>query len=160
MAENSILDRTDRQILRELQQDARIPMRDLADIVGAAPATCSERIRRLVSRGLITGFHADVALTTLGRPVQALVFAQIRPLNRDLISRFHDEALEMPEVIAVFVLAGGDDFLLHVAVRDVAHLHSFLVDKLSSRREIVQFRSSVVFSHGRKRAPEDLNDES
>jgi DNA-binding Lrp family transcriptional regulator len=157
MAEKTILDRVDREIVRELQQDARIPMRDLADIVGVAASTCSERIRRLQSRGLITGFHADVDLATLGRSVQALIFAQIRPLSRALISRFHDDALAMPEVIAVFVLAGGDDFLLHVGVSDVAHLHSFLVDQLSTRKEIVQFRSSVIFSHGQKRAVEDLN---
>ncbi|MFD2416990.1 Lrp/AsnC family transcriptional regulator [Amycolatopsis pigmentata] len=157
MIENSNLDRVDRQIVHELQRDARIPMRDLADVVGVAASTCSERIRRLQSRGLVTGFHADVDLASLGRSVQALVFAQIRPLSRALISRFHDEALAMPEVMAVFVLAGGDDFLLHLGVTDVAHLHSFLVDKLSARKEIVQFRTSVIFSHGRKRALEDLN---
>jgi hypothetical protein len=56
----------------------------------------------------------------------------------------------------VFVLAGGDDFLLHVGVSDVQHLHSFLVDKLSSRKEIVQFRSSIIFTHGRKQALENL----
>jgi DNA-binding Lrp family transcriptional regulator len=156
MTEKSNMDRVDKQIVRELQQDARIPMRELAESVGVAASTCSERIRRLRSRGLITGFHADVDLGSLGRSVQALIFAQIRPLSRALISRFHDDALAMPEVMAVFVLAGGDDFLLHVGVTDVTHLHSFLVDKLSSRKEIVQFRSSVIFSHGQKRAIEDL----
>lgn len=156
MVENSNMDRIDRQIVRELQQDARIPMRDLAEIVGVAASTCSERIRRLRSRGLITGFHADVDLASLGRSVQAMVFAQIRPLTRALIGRFHEEALATPEVMAVFVLAGGDDFLLHVGVSDVAQLHGFLVDKLSSRKEIVQFRSSIIFSHGEKRALEDL----
>jgi DNA-binding Lrp family transcriptional regulator len=156
MTENPNLDRVDRQLVRALQQDARIPMRELAEMVGVAASTCSERIRRLRSRGLITGFHADVDLASLGRSVQAMVFAQIRPLTRALISRFHDEALAMPEVMAVFVLAGGDDFLLHVGVGDVAQLHGFLVDKLSSRKEIVQFRSSIIFSHGEKRALEDL----
>lgn len=156
MSENPILDRIDSQIVHELQRDARIQMRDLAEIVGVAASTCSERIRRLVSRRLITGFQADVDLATLGRPVQALVFAQIRPLSRPLIERFHDDALAMPEVMAVFVLAGGDDFLLHVGVGDVPTLHSFLVDKLSSRKEIVQFRSSVIFTHGQKRAVENL----
>ncbi|PWW67204.1 DNA-binding Lrp family transcriptional regulator [Actinokineospora spheciospongiae] len=156
VTENPNLDRVDRELVRALQQDARIPMRELAEMVGVAASTCSERIRRLRSRGLITGFHADVDLASLGRPVQAMIFAQIRPLTRALISRFHDEALAMPEVMAVFVLAGGDDFLLHVSVGDVTHLHSFLVDKLSSRKEVVQFRSSVIFSHGQKRALEDL----
>jgi DNA-binding Lrp family transcriptional regulator len=157
MATNSNLDRTDRAILAELQRDARIPMRDLAEIVGVAPSTCSERIRRLQQSEVVTGFHAAVDLPSLGRPVQAMVFAQVRPLNRDLIAAFRREALAMPEVMAVFVLAGGDDFLLHVGVPDLQSLHSFLVDKLSSRREVIQFRSSIVYAHGQKRALEDLN---
>jgi len=122
------LDRIDTQIVDELQRDARIPLRDLAEIVGVAASTCSERIRRLQRRGIITGFHAEVELEALGRPVQALVATQVRPLNRQIIDRFYREALEMPEVMAVFVLAGGDDFLLHVGVRDVQQLHAFLVD--------------------------------
>lgn len=156
MTIDSNLDRTDRAILIELQRDARIPMRDLAEIVGVAPSTCSERIRRLQSSKVVTGFHAAVDLPSLGRAVQAMVFAQVRPLSRDLISTFHGDALAMPEVMAVFVLAGGDDFLLHVAVPDIQDLHSFLVDKLSSRREVIQFRSSIIYAHGEKRALEDL----
>jgi len=62
----------------------------------------------------------------------------------------------MPEVMAVFVLAGGDDFLLHVGVPDIQQLHSFLVDKLSVRKEVVQFRSSIVYSHGSKDSLENL----
>lgn len=153
---DSNLDRTDRAILRELQRDARIPMRDLAHVVGVAPSTCSERIRRLQTRGVITGFHAAVDLATLDRGVQAMVFAQVRPLSRDLIATFRRDTLAMPEVMAVFVLAGGDDFLLHVGVPDIQGLHAFLVDKLSSRREVIQFRSSIVYAHGEKRALEDL----
>ncbi|NYI76767.1 Lrp/AsnC family transcriptional regulator [Nocardioides panzhihuensis] len=160
MSETPNLDRTDRRILEALQRDARLPMRELASIAGAAPSTCSERVRRLESRGVITGFHTAVDLGALGRSVEAMVFTQVRPLSRDLIDQFHSDALAMPEVMAVFVLAGGDDFLLHVGVRDVAALHSFLVDNLSSRREVVQFRSSIVYGHGRKEALEDLTESS
>lgn len=157
VATDSNLDRTDRDILVELQRDARLPMRELAATVGVAASTCSERIRRLQARGVITGFHAAVDLPNLGRAVQAMVFAQVRPLSRDLIATFRRDALSMPEVMAVFVLAGGDDFLLHVGVPDIQGLHAFLVDKLSSRREVIQFRSSIIYAHGEKRALEDLN---
>jgi DNA-binding Lrp family transcriptional regulator len=157
MTEKPILDRIDSRIVQELQQDARIPMRDLADAIGSAASTCSERIRRLQTRKVITGFHADVDLAVLGRSVQALVFAQVRPLGQALIEQFNRDALAMPEVMAVFVLAGGDDFLLHVGVNDVHHLHTFLLTKLSSRKEITQFRTSIIFTHDQKRALEDLN---
>jgi DNA-binding Lrp family transcriptional regulator len=148
----------DAQIVSLLQHDARIPMRDLAVAIGAAASTCSERIRRLQARQVITGYHADIDLDVLGRSVQALVFAQVRPLGRSLIEQFNRDALAMPEVMAVFVLAGGDDFLLHVGVTDIQALHTFLVDKLSSRKEIVQFRTSIIFTHDQKRSLEDLSD--
>ena len=152
------MDRIDSRIVDELQRDARIPLRDLAEIVGAAASTCSERIRRLQQRGVITGFHADVDLEALGRPGQALIATQSRPLSREVIERFHREAMSMPEVMAVFVLAGGDDFLLHVGVPDVQSLHAFLVDTLSDRPEVTEFRSSIIYLHGQKRSVENLRD--
>jgi DNA-binding Lrp family transcriptional regulator len=156
VAEIPHTDRTDRAILDELQADARLPLRDLADRVGLAPSTGAERVRRLRERGVITGTHAAVDPRALGRSVEAMVFAQVRPLSRELIDRFKADAMAMPEVLAVFVLAGGDDFLLHVGVPDVAALHAFLVDRLSVRREVVQFRSSIIYDHERKRVLENL----
>ena len=47
--------------------------------------------------------------------------------------------------------AGGDDFLVHVAVPGVDGLHAFLMDRFSARREIVGFRSSVIYQHHRNR---------
>jgi DNA-binding Lrp family transcriptional regulator len=156
MIEKANMDRIDSRIVDELQRDARIPLSDLAKIVGVAASTCSERIRRLQDRGVITGFHADVDLEALGRPVQALIATQVRPLSREVIETFQREAMAMPEVMAVFVLAGGDDFLLHVGVPDVQSLHAFLVDTLSNRPEVTEFRSSIIYSHGQKRSVENL----
>jgi hypothetical protein len=46
-------------------------------------------------------------------------------------------------------VAGGDDFLVHVAVPSVDALHALLMDKISKRREIVGFRTSVIYQHSR-----------
>ena len=156
MSEIPYIDQIDSALLAALQRDARLGVRELAAEVGLAASTCSERVRRLQQRGVITGFHAHVDLPVLGRSVQAMVFAQVRPLNRALIDSFRQDALAMPEVMAVFVLAGGDDFLLHVSAPDIAGLHSFLVDRLSIRKEVVQFRSSIVYTHAAKDTLENL----
>ncbi|MER6568556.1 Lrp/AsnC ligand binding domain-containing protein [Streptomyces sp. NPDC001093] len=81
----------------------------------------------------------------LNRGVQALVSVQARPLNRTVIDTFKGFAGSLPEVLHVFVLSGGDDFLLHVAVPDLDRLHSFLVDRLSKRAEITGLRASMIF---------------
>ena len=98
---------------------------------------------------MISGYHAEISLPALNRHVQALVNVQIRPLSRAVIQDFKQYAAGLPEVLSVYVVAGGDDFLLHVAVVDIDGLHAFLMDKVSKRREVVGFRSSVIFQHAR-----------
>ncbi|MDP4501429.1 Lrp/AsnC family transcriptional regulator [Nonomuraea turcica] len=150
------MDELDSAIVRLLQTDARQSNRELARQLGIAPSTCLERVRSLTRRGVIRGYHADIDPAALNRGVQAMVSVQVRPLSRAVINAFKSSAAEMPEVLSVFVLAGGDDFLLHVAVQDLDHLHAFLLDKLSKRKEIVGFRTSVVFQQVQKAVPTRL----
>jgi DNA-binding Lrp family transcriptional regulator len=153
------MDDIDSALVAELQRDARRTNRDLARAVGVAPSTCLERVRLLRERGVLRGYTARVDLPSLGRQVQALITVQVRPLNREVIDNFHDSVIALPEVLAVFVLAGGDDFLVHVAVRDIEHLQAFLLDRFSRRREITGFRSSVIFQHTANQVITALPDE-
>ncbi|MEV1004324.1 Lrp/AsnC family transcriptional regulator [Nonomuraea sp. NPDC050202] len=152
------MDELDSAIIRLLQTDARQSNRELARQLGIAPSTCLERVRSLTRRGVIRGYHADIDPAALNRGVQAMISVQVRPLSRAVINAFKASAAEMPEVLSVFVLAGGDDFLLHVGVRDLDHLHGFLLDRLSKRKEIVGFRTSVVFQQVQKAVPTRLED--
>jgi DNA-binding Lrp family transcriptional regulator len=141
------VDATDRAIVDELQRDARQSNRDLAAKLNIAPSTCLERVRALRARGVITGYHAAVDLKALNRSLQALIAVQVRPLSRDVINDFKRYMSDQPEVLSVFVLAGGDDFIVHVAVADIQRLHDFLMDRFTVRREIVGFRTSIVYQH-------------
>jgi DNA-binding Lrp family transcriptional regulator len=139
------VDELDSEIVRLLQADARQSNRELARQLGVAPSTCLERVRALTRRGVIRGYHADIELGALNRGVQAMVSVQVRPLSRTVITTFKESVGRLPEVLSVFVLSGGDDFLLHVTAQDLDHLHAFLLDRLSKRKEIVSFRTSMVF---------------
>lgn len=152
------VDELDSAIVELLQHDARQTNRELAAAVGIAPSTCLERVRALRERGVITGFHAEVSLPALNRHVQAFLHVQIRPLSRQVIEGFKAYVTTLPEVLSVFVVAGGDDFLVHVAVPSVDALHALLMDKFTKRREIVGFRSSIIYQHARNQvvAPIDL----
>jgi DNA-binding Lrp family transcriptional regulator len=150
------VDELDSAIVRLLQSDARQSNRELARKLGVAPSTCLERVRALTRRGVIRGYHADIDPAALNRGVQALVSVQVRPLNRTVIDAFKAFAGSLPEVLHVFVLSGGDDFLLHVAVQDLDRLHAFLVDRLSKRPEITGFRTSMIFQQVSNTAPAPL----
>ncbi|MFC6883535.1 MULTISPECIES: Lrp/AsnC family transcriptional regulator [Actinomadura] len=141
------MDELDTAIVRLLQTDARQSNRELARTLGIAPSTCLERVRALTRRGVIRGYHADIDPAALNRGVQALVSLRLRPLTRGVITTFKDDMAGTPEVVSVFVVAGGDDLVLHVTVPDLDRLHGFLLDRLSKRKEIAGFRTSVIFQH-------------
>ncbi|WP_330231311.1 Lrp/AsnC family transcriptional regulator [Nocardia sp. NBC_00508] len=151
------MDELDSAIVEHLQRDARQTNRDLARTLGIAPSTCLERVRALRERGVISGYHAEISLSALNRHVQALLHVQVRPLSREVIERFKQYVTALPEVLSVFVVAGGDDFLVHVAVPSVDALHGFLMDKFSKRREIVGFRSSIIYQHARNQVITSLH---
>jgi DNA-binding Lrp family transcriptional regulator len=141
------MDELDSAIVDHLQRDARQTNRELARKLGIAPSTCLERVRGLRNRGVITGYHATVDLGALGRPVQALLSVRVRPSSREAVEGFQRYAAGLPEVLSVFVVAGGEDVVVHVAVPDIDRLHSFLLDRLGERREVSGYRSSVIHQH-------------
>jgi DNA-binding Lrp family transcriptional regulator len=141
------LDELDAAIVRELQRDARRTNRDIASAVGVSPSTALERTRALRRRGVIKGALLDVDLSAIGRPVQALIAVRIRPPTRRNIEAFRDWARQLPETVGVFVTAGTEDFLVHVAVPDNNSLYEFVIDKLTARTDIADVRTSVIYEH-------------
>ncbi len=150
------MDELDSAILRELQANARLTNRELASRLGLAPSSCLVRTRALREQGILTGFHADIDLAKIGRSVQALIAFTIRPLSRDVIRGFETFALQQPEILAVFVLGGSDDFLAHVATPTIADMHALLVDRFSQRKEVIGFRTSIIYDHKRRLSVEPV----
>ena len=150
------IDALDLALIRELQDDARQTNRELAAAVHVSPSTSSERVRALRATGVIRGYHADVALEALGRHVQALIAVRIRPPSRENLEAFRDWASGLPEILGVFVVSGGDDFLLHLAVPDTDGLYAFVIDRLAERPVVADVRTSVVYEHIRRPVLEPL----
>lgn len=153
------MDELDSAIVAELQRDGRQTNRELARRLGIAPSTCLERVRLLRRRGVILGFRAVISPAALDRRVEAFVSTRLRPLDRAVIDGFKQAVIELPEVVAVYVVAGDEDFLIHVSVPDLDHLHAFLVDRLAPRREVVTFRSQIVYQSVHKDVLERLGDD-
>lgn len=145
-----MLDAVDAEILAALQNDARLPNKELAAQVNVAPSTCLVRHRSLRDRGVITGYRAEVDLRALGRPLEAVIAVRVRPHTRAMVHPFMDYVLELPETISVSHVAGPDDFLVHVAVSDAAHLQRLVLDAFTSRREVAQLHTNLIFEHRRK----------
>lgn len=93
----------------------------------------------LRDRGIIRGARLDIDLAAIGRPVQTLIVIRIRPPSRVNIEGFHEWALQLPEVTAVFVTSGSEDFLLQLAVSSNDQLYAFVIDNPSARLEVSMF---------------------
>ena len=143
------LDRIDGALVRELANDARLSNKELAARAGVAPSTCLERVRALRARGVISGYHAEVAPAALGRPLQAMIAVRIRRHSRELVDGFRDHALSLPETISIANVSGADDFLLHVAVESTDALRALLLDRIASQPEVVHTETHLVFDFRR-----------
>jgi DNA-binding Lrp family transcriptional regulator len=150
------LDRIDRAIVAALQKEARLSNKELAERIGLAESSCLERVRRLSAAGVLLGFHAEVAPEALGIGLEVIVAVQVRPHARDTIEAFRAHVLALREVVSAYHVTGSSDFLVHVALRDSAHLRDFALDAFASRPEVAHMETSVIFTHHRRAGLPDL----
>ena len=143
------LDRIDFAILEALQHNARLSNKELAAKVGLAPSSCLERVRRLERGGQLRGFHADVPAEVLGIGMQAMIAVRLRVHARATFDSFREHVFALPEVVAAYQLAGKDDFMVHVAVRDTDHLRELAMDQFTARPEVEHMETALIFDHHR-----------
>jgi DNA-binding Lrp family transcriptional regulator len=144
-----LVDPVDRAMLEMLAADARVTNQRLAESVGVAPSTAIARLRSLRRRGVIRGFHAEVDLAALGRPLQALIAVRLTVHAREQIDAFTDAVRELPGVLMVFHLTGVTDYLVWVAAADAQDLREFVVDHLATHPSVAHAETSLIYEHHR-----------
>ena len=143
------VDAVDRAMLELLANDARITNQRMAERVGIAPSTAVARLRSLRERGVIRGFHAEVDLAALGRPLQALIAVRLAVHARDQIDDFTNAVRQLPGVLMVFHLTGVTDYLVWVAAADAQDLREFVVDHLATHPSVSHAETSLIYEHRR-----------
>jgi hypothetical protein len=78
---------------------------------------------------------------------RSLSTVRIRPPSRKNIEAFRDWAHERTETVGIFVVSGGEDFLIHLAVPNTDALYAFVIDRLTERPEVADVRTSIVYEH-------------
>jgi len=145
MAATVALDPVDLQILRLLQNDARTTNRDLAAAAGVAPSTCLDRVNRLRRAGVIRGYSLRLDPAALGIPLQAFLAVRVGPHHRHQVDPFVAHVLAQPHTRAVYLVAGPDDYLVHVTATDVEDLQRAAVQSLTARPEVMSVRTNLIF---------------
>jgi DNA-binding Lrp family transcriptional regulator len=137
------LDRIDRRILRDLQNDGRMTNVELARRAGISAPPCLRRVRALEESGFIRGYHADINPDSLGYGVT--VFAQVglsSQAETDL-KKFEELVISWPLVRECNMLAGEFDFLLKIVAEDWDDYQRFLTTKLTSAPNVSHVKSAL-----------------
>ncbi len=139
------IDRIDFAILGALQNNARLSNKELAAQIGLAPSSCLERVRALTRSGVLQGAHAEVSSAALGIGLEALVAIRLVKHSRAAFRRLYAHLRSLPEVLCVFHVTGVNDLQVHVAVRDIHHLRSLIVERFATRPEVDHCETAVIY---------------
>jgi Lrp/AsnC family leucine-responsive transcriptional regulator len=141
---SQLLNRIDRNILRQLQNDARISFAELARRVGLTTTPCKERVKRMERQGVIRNYQAILNPHYLDAAL--VVFVQIR-LNRtaqDIFEEFTRHVVDLPEVQECYLVSGNFDYLIKARVADMSAYRQFLGETLLTLPGVQESTSYVV----------------
>lgn len=138
------LDEFDRRIVQALQEDARMPVAQVAERIALSATPVSRRIKRLEDEGVIRGYQPMLAPRALGFELDAYVLINLAAHSDDNISTFEQAIQDNPYVIACHAVTGDMDYLVHVIARDVEHLSQITLKTLVRIPGVRDVKSIIV----------------
>ena len=138
------MDSIDHAIIDHLQADGRLTNADLSERVRLSPSACLRRVRALERGGVIAGYHAVVDPGAVGRGFQVLVSTTLLMRNRATIAAFEDAVAGLDEVVECHRMFGDPDYVIRVAVADVAAYERFLIDTFADLPGVARMTSQFA----------------
>jgi len=115
------MDQIDTEILRQLQLNAKISMKELASIVHLSSPAVIERVKKLEEQGVIEGYTTKVNLKNMERSIQAIVL--FKSIDCKSLSNFCNAH---PDVLACYRVAGEISYIVKLATYSVETLEQFI----------------------------------
>lgn len=146
------MDTKDRQIIRALQANGRMTNQELAEKVSLSPSPCLRRLRALEKSGVIRGYNVEVDAKAYGLPVTVFVRVRLEKHTEDIIQKFEAHIRDTENVLECHVMTGLSDYLLKVAVEDLAHYEIFVRKHLHPIDSIASIDTSFAYGVIKKTA--------
>ena len=138
------IDRIDRNILAQLQQDGRLSNVELSKRVGLSPTPCLERVKRLEKEGYISGYQANLNPTKLDLALLVFVEITLTKTSPDVFDDFAAAVDEVDVIQECHLVSGDFDFLLKTRVKDMLAYRQLLGDTLLRLPAVSESRTYVV----------------
>jgi len=137
------LDRIDRKILNDLQENGRMTNVQLAERAGISAPPCLRRVRALEESGIIRGYHADLDPAALGYGIS--VWAQVGLTNQSEtdLKKFEDLIKTWPLVRECYLVSGDADYILKIVATDWDAYQRFLTQYLTAAPNISHVKSAL-----------------
>ena len=144
MSQFNKLDRIDKNILTELQQDGRISNVELSKRVGLSPTPCLERVRRLERAGVIKGYTALLDPDAINYSLLVYVEITLHRSNPEVFDNFNQAANDLDAILECHLVSGDFDYLLKTRVADMSAYRKVLSQTLLKLPDIKASRTFVV----------------
>ena len=138
------LDQKDVAILKLLQHNARVTIKEISDKVNLSTTPVYERIKWMEEAGVIRQYATLVDPEKLNKHLMVIVYVSLRQHNKTAGSKFVKAINEMNEVLECYSISGEFDFMLKVVVEDMNVYYDFHVNRLSEIENIGNVQSVFV----------------
>lgn len=138
------LDHVDIQMLRTLQENARLTVKELAAKVRLSSTPVFERLKRLEEGGYIKKYMAVLDAGKLDRGFVVFCNVKLRRMNRDIAGEFARIVQDIPEVTECYNISGGFDYLLKIHAPDMKHYQEFILNVLGTVESLGSIESMFV----------------
>jgi DNA-binding Lrp family transcriptional regulator len=143
------LDAIDLRILAELQQDGSLTNVELARRVHLSPSPCLARVKALEAAGVIERYVALASAKQLGLGLNVFINISLKTQSKEALAEFERRIAEHDEVMECYLMTGDSDYLIRVAVPDIAALERFILEQLTPIAGIEKIRSSFALKQVR-----------
>ncbi|NJB81301.1 Lrp/AsnC family transcriptional regulator [Wenyingzhuangia aestuarii] len=139
-------DSVDLQLLKQLQKNARITIKELANITNLSNTPVHERIKKLEKNGYITKHVALLDRSLLGKKLIVFCNIKLREHTKEIGENFVKDITSLPQVTECYNISGDFDFLLKVMVRDMDDYQDFVLNHLGSVPNVGSAHSTFVMA--------------
>ncbi len=143
------LDAIDLRILQALQHDSSLSNVALARTVNLSPSPCLARVRALEARGVVRRYVALLDAAALGLHLNVFISISLKQQTRAMLDQFEAAMAVHEQVMECYLMTGSSDYLLRVAVPDMAALEHFVLEHLSPLGQVEKIRSSFALKQVR-----------
>lgn len=146
---NSNINPVDLRILNELQKDGSLSNLELARRVHLSPSPCLARVKALEASGIIDRYVALVSAAALGLGLNVFINISLKTQSKQALADFEQRIAEHDEVMECYLMTGDSDYLIRVAVTDMAALERFILDQLTPIPGLEKIRTSFTLKQVR-----------